>query len=400
MSKRRFLILIPVSVYVDRNVPALPGVRRDAERLRSVLQTHADGGVHRVDWLPDGKARKRAIVRTLRKVAQEAGVSDQVVIYFGGHGWRERDRAGTDWKYYLLTSEASFSSACDGLSLANLGDLLNGFHAGELVVILDCCFSGGMANFLWTPNNLDEALEGWKNHYVMAASRGREQAGEDDDGGFFVQALCDCLEGNGVAPDAQGRISAQAAWASAAAATTKRADRRGHSQSPVSSSPPTALIYLTRIDSGPSVAAAKGQLKDRFRERATLIKALRLQAIVRGDKQLANEIASVAEVQAIQPGENLISQGASDNDVYFILAGRLAIVVDGQKVAERTAGQQVGEMALIDPAAKRSATVTAIEETVLAKVTEPAFAKLADGNADLWRDLAIELTRRVATGKR
>src|SRR5207253_11006615 len=142
------------------------------------------------------------------------------------------------------------------------------------------------------------------------------------------------------------------------------------------------LIYLTRIGDGR--AGPDGgrltSLKDRFRERATLIEALRQQAIVRGDRELASEIASVAEVRAVQPGEQLLVQGAPDNDVYFILAGRLSIAVDGQTVAVRTANQQVGEMALINPSATRSATVTAMEETVVAKVAEPVFARIAEAH--------------------
>lgn len=52
-------------------------------------------------------------------------------------------------------------------------------------------------------------------------------------------------------------------------------------------------------------------------------------------------------------------------------------------------------MAAIDPSARRSADVVAIEQTVLAKISEPAFSKLASEYPDLWRRLALEIAERL-----
>lgn len=67
----------------------------------------------------------------------------------------------------------------------------------------------------------------------------------------------------------------------------------------------------------------------------------------------------------------------------------------GQKVAERRSGQHVGEMSVIDPSARRSATVVASEETVVAWVEEKDFAKAATAHPELWRALAVELGDRL-----
>jgi predicted nucleotide-binding protein len=64
-------------------------------------------------------------------------------------------------------------------------------------------------------------------------------------------------------------------------------------------------------------------------------------------------------------------------------------------MAIRPPGQHVGEMALIDSYARRSATVKAIEATTVAEISERDFNKLADRHPTLWRRLALSLGERL-----
>src|SRR5437899_1094402 len=116
----------------------------------------------------------------------------------------------------------------------------------------------------------------------------------------------------------------------------------------------------------------------------------------RHSKTVASEaIASEATVFECRPGTAIIRQGASDNPIYFIVAGSFSIVVNGRDVARRQAGQHVGEMALIDPAAPRSASVIARETSVVAKLSEDMFSRIANQHPRLWRLLAVELCARL-----
>ena len=129
-----------------------------------------------------------------------------------------------------------------------------------------------------------------------------------------------------------------------------------------------------------------------------LVEALRLQQIVKDEEPLAAELANAAELISFEPAagqEEIVRQGGVDNDIYFILSGRVSIVVNGREVAMRTFGQHVGEMALIDPQKYRSATVLAIEPSLLARVPEPQFSKIAEKYPHLWRRLALELADRL-----
>jgi hypothetical protein len=199
-------------------------------------------------WLCDGQATKQGILITLDEIASQASATDQVVIFFAGHGWRARDTTAKRWKYYLIPYDATFTSLAEqGIAIDDLRTVLGALPAQELVLILDCCHSGGMVNSYWTNDTLEEMLQGWRSHYVMATSRGYEKAGEDGAGGFFTKALCDVLCGDGVKPDEMGRISAQKAWSHAADLAKTRAARHGHQQVAVSSGI-SSPIYLTCVE--------------------------------------------------------------------------------------------------------------------------------------------------------
>src|SRR4029077_5622256 len=80
--------------------------------------------------------------------------------------------------------------------------------------------------------------------------------------------------------------------------------------------------------------SAKMTLLDRFRGergRCLFVEALAAQRLVSGNHQLAEDLADRAEALAVPAGQTLISQGAEDNDIYFILAGTFDVVVSGRR---------------------------------------------------------------------
>ena len=129
--------------------------------------------------------------------------------------------------------------------------------------------------------------------------------------------------------------------------------------------------------------------------RIQLVEALENQPIAGGDTDIANAIFGHVEVTSFKPGSNIIEESAPDNDLYFILAGVVSIRVSGREIAVRTAGQHVGEMALLDPGQPRSASAVADGEVVAARISAPGFAGLADANPRLWRNVARVLAERL-----
>lgn len=131
--------------------------------------------------------------------------------------------------------------------------------------------------------------------------------------------------------------------------------------------------------------------------RMRLTNALISQPLIR-DKDLAAAVEPFLKLDEIFSGTNLIKQGASDTDLFLILSGGFSVAINGNVVALKKAGEHVGEMAVVDPFAPRSASVTATSDSVVARITEHDFSALADRYPRLWRRIALELASRLRDG--
>lgn len=162
----------------------------------------------------------------------------------------------------------------------------------------------------------------------------------------------------------------------------------------ISAAPPSESTHSSLVD-----IATSPELMRRFVDgpagRRRLVNALQEQATVAHDLTIAARMADVVQLQHFASGTNLVHQDGTDTDILLILAGSVAIKVNGDEVAVRHAGQHVGEMAMIDPAQRRSATILARGETVVARVTEDDFVRVAEDFPILWRRLAVELGARL-----
>jgi CRP/FNR family transcriptional regulator, cyclic AMP receptor protein len=127
----------------------------------------------------------------------------------------------------------------------------------------------------------------------------------------------------------------------------------------------------------------------------TLEEALRDQFLVHGNAEIASEIAAVAVLKQHSAGTSIISQDGADNDIYFILVGDVSIVINGQEINRRHVKQHVGEMALLDAGARRSASIVARDTVVTAMVNERSFSAIAAKHPSLWRRIAAALGDRL-----
>jgi CRP/FNR family cyclic AMP-dependent transcriptional regulator len=129
--------------------------------------------------------------------------------------------------------------------------------------------------------------------------------------------------------------------------------------------------------------------------RTALLNALRNQFLVDGNSDIADKIASAAQVKEYSAGTPLFSQGERGSDLCFILSGKTSVRVDDAEVATVSAGMHVGEIGLLESFKGRSATVLAIDTVVAAQVSQTRFTEIARFHPDLWRRMAIELARRL-----
>lgn len=129
--------------------------------------------------------------------------------------------------------------------------------------------------------------------------------------------------------------------------------------------------------------------------RRRLIDLLSRQTLVANDNQIATAFADRLELRAYGATDTIIEEGGIDNDICFLLTGEASIEIGGREVGRRLEGQHVGELAMMDPAARRSATVRALRPMVVGRLPEEAFTDIAEQHPNAWRRLATETARRL-----
>lgn len=125
------------------------------------------------------------------------------------------------------------------------------------------------------------------------------------------------------------------------------------------------------------------------------IEALASQKIVAGNRDLAEALADRVELRSVKPGDVIIEQGASDNDIFLIFSGTFDVIVNGRTVGRRVANDHVGEMAAIEPTQKRAASIVVAEEGVIACLSEAELSQFASRHPEIYRCMAKELARRL-----
>lgn len=129
--------------------------------------------------------------------------------------------------------------------------------------------------------------------------------------------------------------------------------------------------------------------------RAALEEALSQQRIVFGNDALATQLADVGTPMSVATGNTIINQGAHDSDVFFIITGQFQVKVHGREVAKRGPTELVGEMSAVVSTASRSATVVALEPSVVLKVSAQAFKEAANKFPKMWQQITRQLVDRL-----
>ncbi len=93
-------------------------------------------------------------------------------------------------------------------------------------------------------------------------------------------------------------------------------------------------------------------------------------------------------------GRVLMRQGESGSEAFVIIEGRARVERDGRLVAERTNGEVVGEIAILDEG-RRTATVTLTAPSRLLVIGRRDFHALMEEMPEVRLKVLSELARRV-----
>ena len=106
------------------------------------------------------------------------------------------------------------------------------------------------------------------------------------------------------------------------------------------------------------------------------------------------QVARLLTSRIYAEGEEIISRGATDNDVFIVKTGTVRIEEGDRVLATLGPGAVLGELAAIDPA-PRSVTVRADESCHLYHLPARAFLSLIDERFEIARGILAMLCRRL-----
>jgi NTE family protein len=108
-------------------------------------------------------------------------------------------------------------------------------------------------------------------------------------------------------------------------------------------------------------------------------------------------LGSRFETLPVRRGDALVRQGEEADALYVVLSGRFSVTLHGRRgaVNEVGAGQPVGEIAFLT-GGRRTATVTAMRDSLVLRLSRGEFEELASAHPAIWRTLTATLARRLA----
>lgn len=182
---------------------ALTGCVNDAQRVCTLLARHQDGAPNfdcrtLVARLTEKNQVTRSVLREhLERLFGEP--ADVALFHFSGHG------TVNNLDGYLVTQDAKAYD--EGVAMSAVLKLANDSKAKEVVILLDCCFSGNLGNAPTIDNMKSMLREGVS---IITASRGDQPSVETNGGGIFTSLVVDALEGG--AADLLGSVSAPSVY--------------------------------------------------------------------------------------------------------------------------------------------------------------------------------------------
>lgn len=195
----RRALLVGINEYSNYN--NLSGCVLDATAMEGLIARNYDGSPN-YDCRLLTTAREEVTRERLREVWEQLfdNFTEDIFFYFSGHGTLTRTGG------YVCTQDATEREP--GLPMDELLALANDSKAREVLLILDCCYSGGLGN----PTNLRESQTQLREGVtILTASRSTEVSLEKTGGhGIFTWLVLSALRGG--AADIRGRVSAAAIY--------------------------------------------------------------------------------------------------------------------------------------------------------------------------------------------
>jgi hypothetical protein len=178
----------------------LRGCVNDANEVARLLKTHQDGSPNfecQILTAPPFPITRAILKGKINDLFRDE--ADVALLYFSGHGF------ASNLGGYLVTPDATRYD--EGVSMVDVITIAKDSPVREVVVLLDCCYSGALGA-LPALNNQTVLREGIS---LLTASRGSQVSVEIRGRGLFTSLLCAALEGG--ASDVLGKVTIASVYA-------------------------------------------------------------------------------------------------------------------------------------------------------------------------------------------
>jgi CRP/FNR family cyclic AMP-dependent transcriptional regulator len=127
-------------------------------------------------------------------------------------------------------------------------------------------------------------------------------------------------------------------------------------------------------------------------EKVLFLKSIDLFSQIPGEDLAA--IALISTEERRDQSDEIFAEGESGDSLYLVIEGKVRVHKVDRVIAELGQRECFGEMGVLD-AAPRSATVTAVVETELLKITREDFQDIMTEKPEIAQGIIKVLTRRL-----
>lgn len=127
-------------------------------------------------------------------------------------------------------------------------------------------------------------------------------------------------------------------------------------------------------------------------EKVLFLKSIDLFSQIPGE-DLA-QVALIATEEAREQGEEIFAEGEAGDALYLVLDGKVRVHRGDRQIAELGERECFGEMAILD-ASPRSATVTAVKDTNLLKISREDFQEIMSEKPEIALGIIKVLSHRL-----
>jgi len=106
-------------------------------------------------------------------------------------------------------------------------------------------------------------------------------------------------------------------------------------------------------------------------------------------------LAGRMQERRIAAGQRVMGEGAPASSFFLVLDGEVEVIRGGDAVARLGPGEHVGELALFDERAPRSATVVAVTDARLAQLGVFDFRDFVREHGEVAWELLVSLANRL-----